>query len=86
MRTFFVPFVALFNVFPVPGLVEVRSEAEALRVVYEPFVSRSADLDRAIRILRIDGTATDIDIKRAAGKVRAVDREPRATGVRRIGP
>ena len=52
----------LFYVFPVPRFIKVRTKAEALRVFDEPLIRRSVYLNRAIRILRIDRAAADVEV------------------------
>ncbi len=62
----------LLHVFPMPGLVKVRTKAKALSVFDEPAIGGSVDLDRAVRIFGIDRTAADVEIQSAASEVRAV--------------
>ena len=57
------------NVFPVPGFVEVRTKTEALGVAHEPSIGGSVDLNRAVRIARIDRAAANVKIESAAGEV-----------------
>jgi hypothetical protein len=45
-----------------PGLVKVRTKAEAPGVFDKPAIDRSVDLEGAIRIVRIDWTAPYIKI------------------------
>src|SRR5687767_10342591 len=71
------------HVLPVPRLVVVGAEAEALGVPDEPLVDVGLDLQRAVRVLRLDRLAADVDVEGAAREVRAVDGEPRAARMRR---
>ena len=50
----------LFYIFPVPGFVEVRTKTKALGIMDQPSICGSVDLDRAIRVFGIDGTAPDV--------------------------
>src|ERR1051326_7593127 len=72
------------DVLPVPRLVVVRPEAELVGVADEPAVGRRLNLYGAVRVLRLDGFAADVEVERAAREVRAVDGESGASGVGRL--
>src|SRR5690349_17918337 len=67
-----------------PRLVEVRTEAEALGVAHQPAISRSVDLNRAIRVFRVHRIAANVEIQRATGEVWTVNCESRGAGIRRL--
>src|SRR5437588_8491545 len=71
------------DVFPVPRFIIIRTEAELVCVLYEPAVNIRLNLNRAVRVLRLNGVAADVEVERAARGVRAVDGESGATRVRR---
>jgi hypothetical protein len=65
-----------------PGLVKVRTKAEAPGVFDKPAIDWSVDLEGAIRVVRIDWTAPYIKIQSAAGEVWTVNCEARAACIR----
>src|SRR5690349_11430833 len=72
----------LLNVFPVPGFVEVGTKTEAFGVAHKPAIRRRVDLNRAVRVARVDGAAANVEIERAAGEVWTVDCKSGAACVR----
>src|SRR5205085_10574806 len=79
-------FALLADVFPVPGLVKVRAEAEARGVLHQPAISLRLRLNGAVVVLGADRLAADVQVERAPGEVRAVDRQARAPAVGRLRP
>lgn len=61
------------DVFPVPGLEEVRTKPETRCIPHQPTISRRINLDCPICILRINRLASDIEIQCASGEVWTVD-------------
>src|SRR6266508_2021711 len=77
-------FILSPDVLPVPWLVVVRTEAEALGIADEPLVNPGVNLDGAVGVFRLDGFAADVEIQGAAREVRAINRETGAPRIRRL--
>ena len=74
------------DVFPVPGLVEVWPESEALGVFDQPLIDRCLYLQRAVRVVGADRFASDVQIEGAAGEVRTVNGESGGACLGRFAP
>src|SRR5581483_5189061 len=69
-------------ILPVPGLIEVRVEAETFSISHQPLVHPRVDLNRAVLIFSADRVAADIHVEREPGRMRTMKREPGAPRMR----
>ena len=76
----------LLDVFPVPRLVEIRTETELVSIMHKPLVNRRLDLDRAVWVLRLDRVTSNIEIQSTTREVWAVHCKSSATGIWRLTP
>src|SRR5215510_9514233 len=76
----------LLHVLPMPRLIEVWPEAEAVSVSHQPLVNWCIHLDRAVGVLRVDRITADIQIQSATSEMRTVQGKAGAAGVGRFAP
>src|ERR1700754_4993550 len=72
----FLSVALLADVLPVPRLVKVRAKAELRSISHQPAISFGLGLQGAVFVFGADRFATDVDVQRPPGEMRAVDGKP----------